>query len=70
MANDEELDKLIKAILDQEQPKQPKMGNEHFDGNSKNLVVYLSQVSNMFARLHTLPPKLEIEPNVKSASFY
>ena len=41
------------------------MGNEHFDGNYKSLVVYLSQISNLFACLHTFPPKLEIEPNVK-----
>lgn len=42
---DEEVDKLIKTILDQEQPKKPKMGNEHFNGKYKNLVVYLLQVS-------------------------
>lgn len=41
------------------------MGNEHFNGKYKNLVVYLSQVSNLFACLRTFPPKLEIEPNVK-----
>lgn len=41
------------------------MGNEHFNGKYKNLVVYLLQVSKLFARLHTFPPKLEIEPNVK-----
>lgn len=62
---DEEVDKLIKTILDQEQPKQPKMGNEHFNGKYKNLVVYLLQVRKLFARLHTFPPKLEIESNVK-----
>ena len=67
---DEEVDKLIKTIRDQEQPKQPKMGNEHFNGKYKNLVVYLSQVSNLLARLHTFPPKLEIESNAKSVGFY
>ena len=41
------------------------MGNEHFNGKYKNLVAYLSQVSNLFACLHTFPPKLEIESNVK-----
>ena len=41
------------------------MRNEHFNGKYKNLVVYLSQVNNLFACLHTFPPKLEIESNVK-----
>lgn len=41
------------------------MGNEHFNVKYKNLVVYLLQVSNLFACFHTFPPKLEIEPNVK-----
>ena len=41
------------------------MGNEHFNGKYKNLVVYLLQVSNLFACFRTFPPKLEIEPNVK-----
>ena len=41
------------------------MGNEHFNVKYKNLVVYLLQVSNLFACFRTFPPKLEIEPNVK-----
>ena len=59
------IDKLINVARLERTKVATKWRTNIFNGKQKNSLVYLSQISNLFARFYKFSPKRQVESNVQ-----